>query len=223
MACRPPCQLRTRPCSRTALLNLAGATAAGFAGRRRTAAATLRRHPCSGYCRQHPRRPGLGSVPVAIGSLAPYNPRWPSTACPRLDGHPEDKWGGAVNVALQIKNIPWCGRRDQLAAVYTDGAKAVISRAWPRELLDVRWHELSGCVSEHWLCQRSGWCLPGLFGRKRLPGHQDGGCLWCPRWLQPQLGSLLDLQPLWCYAAPVRNNGKAVDLRERSFSAGRGW
>ena len=34
---------------------------------------------------------GAGGVPTALSEIS---------------GHPEDKWGGAVMVALQIKNIP---------------------------------------------------------------------------------------------------------------------
>ena len=42
---------------------------------------------------------GVGGVPNALSEIS---------------GHPDDKWGGAVNVALQIKNIPMrCGRRLQ--------------------------------------------------------------------------------------------------------------
>ena len=38
-------------------------------------------------------------------------------------GHPEDKWGWAVQGALQIKNIPWgVGDTFNIQAVYTDGA-----------------------------------------------------------------------------------------------------
>ena len=42
---------------------------------------------------------------------------------PRLTGHPDDKWGWAVQGALQIKNIPTgAGDVINLQAVYTDGA-----------------------------------------------------------------------------------------------------
>jgi hypothetical protein len=46
-----------------------------------------------------------------------------------ISGHPEDKWGGAVNVALQIKNIPWGAGDDfKIDATYSKGdTKAVIS------------------------------------------------------------------------------------------------
>ena len=57
---------------------------------------------------------GVGGVPTALSEIG---------------GHPEDKWGGAVNVALQIKNLP-TGAGDDLKidATYSKGdTKAVIS------------------------------------------------------------------------------------------------
>jgi porin-like protein len=46
-----------------------------------------------------------------------------------ISGHPEDKWGGAVNVALQIKNIPTGAGDDfKIDATYAKGdTKAVVS------------------------------------------------------------------------------------------------
>jgi hypothetical protein len=57
---------------------------------------------------------GAGGVPTALSEIS---------------GHPEDKWGGAVTAALQIKNIP-TGAGDDLKidATYAKGdTKAVIS------------------------------------------------------------------------------------------------
>jgi hypothetical protein len=57
---------------------------------------------------------GVGGVPTALSEIS---------------GHPEDKWGGAVNVALQIKNIPTGAGDDfKIDATYAKGdTKAVIS------------------------------------------------------------------------------------------------
>ena len=75
------------------------------------------------------------------------------TAFSEISGHPEDKWGGAVTAALQIKNIPTGAGDDfKIDATYAKGmTKAVISTsAHFAELRDVRWDQPSGCVSEHW-------------------------------------------------------------------------
>ena len=47
----------------------------------------------------------------------------PTTARTETDsGHPDDKWGWAVQAGLQIKNIPTgAGDTINLQAVYTDG------------------------------------------------------------------------------------------------------
>jgi hypothetical protein len=52
-----------------------------------------------------------------------------STALSEISGHPDDKWGGAVNVALQIKNIPTGAGDDfKIDATYAKGdTKAVVS------------------------------------------------------------------------------------------------
>jgi hypothetical protein len=57
---------------------------------------------------------GVGGVPTALSEIS---------------GHPEDKWGGAVNMALQIKNIPWGAGDDfKIDATYALGdTKAVVS------------------------------------------------------------------------------------------------
>jgi hypothetical protein len=51
------------------------------------------------------------------------------TALSEISGHPEDKWGGAVTAALQIKNIPTGAGDDiKIDATYAKGAtKAVVS------------------------------------------------------------------------------------------------
>jgi hypothetical protein len=58
---------------------------------------------------------------LAVGGLP--------TNLSEISGHPDDKWGGAVNVALQIKNIPTGPGDDfKIDAIYAKGdTKAVIS------------------------------------------------------------------------------------------------
>src|SRR5207244_5448720 len=57
---------------------------------------------------------GAGGVPTALSEIG---------------GHPDDKWGGAVNVALQIKNLPTGAGDDfKIDATYSKAdTKAVIS------------------------------------------------------------------------------------------------
>ena len=57
---------------------------------------------------------GAGGVPTALSEIS---------------GHPEDKWGGAVMAALQIKNLPTGAGDDiKIDATYAKGdTKAVIS------------------------------------------------------------------------------------------------
>ena len=114
--------------NRTTLLNLGAARHTGRVYNGRGCAPShgrwcerLRRHPCSRHRRQHPRRPGLGSVPDFGLSAHLVNASYnilgvggAPTALSEISGHPDDKWGGAVMAALQIKNIPTgAGRRLQ--------------------------------------------------------------------------------------------------------------
>ena len=82
---------------------------------------------------------GAGGVPTALSEIS---------------GHPEDKWGGAVTAALQIKNIP-TGPGDDIKfdATYAKGmTKAVISTIrYIAKLRDVRWNQPPRCISERWL------------------------------------------------------------------------
>jgi len=62
---------------------------------------------------QHPHRPGLGLFQISAAAHnvdASYNILTASTAQPtalsEISGHPDDKWGGSVMGALNIKNIP---------------------------------------------------------------------------------------------------------------------
>ncbi|MGY3276910.1 hypothetical protein ACVJ5M_004507 [Bradyrhizobium sp. S3.7.6] len=71
-----------------------------------------------------------------------------------VTGHPEDKWGWAVQLALQIKNIPTgAGDVINISGVYTDGASRYnFPVAGGDQLLDVR--RFGQRVSEHRLCRR---------------------------------------------------------------------
>jgi hypothetical protein len=61
---------------------------------------------------------GAGGVPTALSEIS---------------GHPEDKWGGAVMAALQIKNLPTGAGDDfKIDATYAKGStKAVVSTSGP--------------------------------------------------------------------------------------------
>ena len=81
-----------------------------------------RRHALSGPDRDHTGRPGLGYVPGVVRGAS-------TTHAGYYGGYRDrpvirtDKWGWAVQGALQIKNIPTgAGDTINLQAVYTDGA-----------------------------------------------------------------------------------------------------
>jgi len=126
--------------NRTAVLNLGvAATAAGFSAAANSATAA----GANAYGGVHaPDIAGNIRVDQAwglfqIGAIAhlvnaSYNILGAGgvpTALSEISGHPEDKWGGAVNVALQIKNIPTGAGDDfKIDATYAKGdTKAVIS------------------------------------------------------------------------------------------------
>ena len=73
-------------------------------------------------------------------------------------GHPDDKWGWAVQLALSIKNIPTgAGDTINIQGVYTDGATRYnFQDLAGGQLLDVRRHRRARRVPEHRLRQRSG-------------------------------------------------------------------
>ena len=82
---------------------------------------------------------GAGGVPTALSEIS---------------GHPEDKWGGAVMAALQIKNLPTGAGDDfKIDVSYAKGDTKArdLHERWLAELRDVRWHGPSGRVPEHWL------------------------------------------------------------------------
>ena len=82
---------------------------------------------------------GVGGVPNALSEIS---------------GHPEDKWGGAVTAALQIKNIPTGAGDDiKIDATYAKGnTKAVISTSGGSPSFAMFGDTgRCGCVSEHWL------------------------------------------------------------------------
>ena len=128
---------------------------------------------------------GAGGVPTALSEIS---------------GHPEDKWGGSVMAALQIKNIPTGAGDDfKIDASYAKGdTKNVIStsgwlrrasrcsvaravRVLIRALASARRLMRFTCRLSYRRCYRR---------------HQAGRCLGYPWCVQPQLGSLLVDQPL---------------------------
>ena len=86
-----------------------------------------------------------------------------------ITGHPDDKWGWAVQGALQIKNVPTgAGDVINMQAVYTDGA----TRYNLQSLAAVSYSMFGSastawCLPEHRLCQRSGRRVHGHFGGER--------------------------------------------------------
>ena len=157
---------------------------------------------------------GAGGVPTALSEIS---------------GHPEDKWGGAVMAALQIKNLPTGAGDDiKIDASYAKGdTKAVIStsgaspsfamfgstgsRALTRALALAKRLMRSTCPGSYRRCYRR---------------PQAGGCMGYPWCVQPQLGSLLVDQPLGQLRS-VRYNGGALDILSAkgqfcaSFNAGK--
>ena len=80
---------------------------------------------------------GAGGVPTALSEIS---------------GHPEDKWGGAVMAALQIKNLPTGAGDDfkiDVSYAKGDDQGGDLHERWLAELRDVRRHGSSGRLPEH--------------------------------------------------------------------------
>ena len=152
--------------NRTSVLNLGvAATPAGFAAGAISShgrwCQRLRRHPCSGHRRATSASTRLGVCSRFRASLhnvtASYNILGVGgvpNALSEISGHPEDKWGGAVTAALQIKNLPTGAGDDfKIDATYAKGnTKAVISTSGGSPSFAMfGGTRPSGCVSEHWL------------------------------------------------------------------------
>ena len=123
---------------------------------------------------------GAGGVPNALSEIS---------------GHPEDKWGGAVMAALQIKNLPTGAGDDiKIDVTYAKGdTKAVISTsgASPNFVM-------FGNTGVPAAYQSIGFGPPptGLRAGRRYWWHHPDQRLGYPWCVQPQLGSLLVDQPL---------------------------
>ena len=117
-----------------------------------------------------------------------------------ISGHPDDKWGGSVMAALQIKNIPrGAGDDFKIDVSYAKGdTKNVISTSGaspsfamfggtgrPGAYQSIGFGQTSDAVF-----------LPGFLTGGAYRRHQADGSMGCPWCLQPQLGSLLVVQPL---------------------------
>jgi hypothetical protein len=142
---------------------------------------------------------GVGAPAGSVG-VAGASP----TALSEINGHPETKWGGSVMAALQIKNLPTGAGDDiKLDATYALGdTKNVISTSSaspsfamfggtgrPGAYQSVGFGATSDAV---WLPNHA---TTGPVGARKWPVEADGS-LWRPRRLQPQLGSLLAVQPV---------------------------
>ena len=136
-------------------------------------------------------------------------------ALSEISGHPEDKWGGAVTAALQIKNIPTGAGDDiKIDATYSKGnTKAVISTSGGSPSFG-----MFGDTGRSGAYQSIG------FGQTSdavfLPGFLTGGATgdlkltealgfrgafnhnWDPYWSTS----------LWGSYAPVRYSGDALDI-----------
>ena len=113
-----------------------------------------------------------------------------------ISGHPEDKWGGAVTAALQIKNIPTGAGNDiKIDATYSKGStKAVISTSGGSPNFAMSVHRCWGWLPEHRLggrgfrCGlRAGWRdikLTEAYGVRGAFNHN-----WDPYWSTSLWGS----------------------------------
>ena len=109
-------------------------------------------------------------------------------------GHPGDKWGWAVQGALQIKNIPTgAGDTINIQGVYTEGA----SRYNFQDLMATSYTMFGGTgVPGAYQSVGLGLVTDAVF----VTGgeHATDQDLWFPRCLHPQLGSILEHRPLRC-------------------------
>ena len=118
------------------------------------------------------------------------------TAIGEQSGHPDDKWGFAGQLALSIKNIPTGpGDTINVQGVYTDGATRYNIQ------------DLAGAAGANTIYGSTG--VPGNYGSVGIGFAPDtvfalgrfsaaGPDLGLPRWLHPQLESLLEQQHLRC-------------------------
>ena len=122
------------------------------------------------------------------------------TALSEISGHPEDKWGGAVMAALQIKNLPTGPGDDfKVDVSYAKGVtKQVISTSGGSPSF-----AMFGGTDRPGAYQSIGFgqtadavYLPGVSYRLRNRRYQAGGFMGYPWCVQPQLGSLLVVQPV---------------------------
>ena len=108
-----------RPYYQAGNLNMTGATAAGMLG------GSYGTNAIGGT--RSPNLVGQVRVDQAWGlfqaSVAAHDNHVAYYGASEATGHPDDKWGWAVQLALSIKNIPTgAGDTINISAVYTDGA-----------------------------------------------------------------------------------------------------
>jgi Porin subfamily len=141
---------------------------------------------------------GLFQISAAAHEVnGSYNILTATTAAPtnlsEISGHPETKWGGSAMAALNIKNIP-TGAGDDIKVDVSyakgDTKNVIATSSTSPSFAHVRQHRPR--VSKYRLrCDH----------RRRLPSRHDQwnrahGCLWRSRRVQPQLGSVLVVEPL---------------------------
>src|SRR6266850_831447 len=181
--------------NRTSVLNLglaAGATSAG----------------ANAYAGTH--APDIAGNTLGVSALTGVS--GVPTALSEISGHPDDKWGGAVNVALQIKNLPTGAGDDfKIDATYSKGdTKAVISTsgASPNFAMFGNTGLAGGYQSVGFGNTSDGVYLPGAAGTGGIILTSAWGIRgafnhnWDPYWSTS----------LWGSYAAVRYNGNALDI-----------
>ncbi len=135
----------------------------------------------------------------------------PTTARTEPTGHPDDKWGWAVQLALSIKNIPTgAGDVINISGVYTDGATRY-------NFQNLAGSTLLRCSAAPASPTRA-LASPSAPDTVFITGSpqetvEDLGLPWC---LHPQLGSLLEHRDLRCLrSGAVRFAGQDHALRRR--------
>ena len=134
------------------------------------------------------------AAPAGATGLAGAAP----TALSEISGHPETKWGGAVMAALQIKNIPTGPGDDiKIDASYAKGD----DQERDRHLRTSPSFTMFGGSSTPAPIRASASARPRTLSVFRCSTGGDGiaasdRSLRCPRRVQPQLGSVLVVEPV---------------------------
>jgi len=186
-ACRALSVSMTRPCTVvprcTTFRPISAATGNGTTG---NAYAGVRAPDVVGNIRVD-QAWGLFQISAAAHLVdASYNALTAGTAQPtalsEISEHPEDKWGGSVMAALNIKNLPTGAGDDiKIDASYAkgDSQERDLHLRGFAELCDVWRQQPSGRLPELRVRSDDGRGLPPG-DRRRHRRHQADGSLWCP-------------------------------------------